>query len=79
MPLSPERSLHHLEADSLETLEREVLKMNLILDKSIEVFQVQKIGDKWFAFFNVDSLHFKKYSDGVLKLNKRGNATSEVE
>lgn len=62
------RSLHHLTENSLEELERELLKLNLATKRSVEVFQVEKIGKKWTAFFNMDTSVFNRY----IKEAKRG-------
>ena len=63
--ITPARSLHHLSAKTLERLEKEVLRMNLISQRAIETFQVEKIGDEWFAYFNVDSTVFANYINAI--------------
>ncbi len=66
--ITPARSLHHLSAKTLDKLEKEVLRMNLILARATETFQVEKVGDEWFAYFNIDSVVFNGYLQSIKKL-----------
>jgi len=72
---SPKRSLHHLSARSLDELEREILRMNLITQRTTDIFQVTKIGKEWFAFFLSDTTVFRDYLDAVAR--RRGLINNE--
>ena len=63
--INPVRSLHHVFGLNLLEVEKQILQINLVGQIQIEVFQVQKIEGRWYAFFNMPTDKFNEIQKAI--------------